>query len=271
LAAHPVSQSDVDQLQHHKGTFPTQCRDPSRDPSDNYPQVVRPDEHVTATEPYFAIYNNNFTSILGANPSLTIEIEKDWQFAHEAGIYVPSEEAVYITSNKLISKDAEAIIVGVVRFKYDHYEYEEIHPNVTMANGGINYHNELLFCDQGNKTHASGLKLVQAKPPYETRTLLSSFRGRPFNSPNDVAVHKDGSIWFTDPIYGSEQGFRGPPQLPNQVYRFDPSTGDVRVVADGFGRPNGITFSPDQHTVYITDTDYIHGNGTVEPTRAATM
>jgi gluconolactonase len=233
--------------------------------------LVRPDEAINATEPFFATYNNDFTSILGASPSLTIEIEKDWQFAHEAGIYVPSEEAVYITSNKLVSKGSQAIIVGVVRFKYDHYEYEEIHPNVTMANGGINYHNELLLCDQGNRTNPSGLKIVQPKPPYETRTLLSSFRGRPFNSPNDVAVHKDGSIWFTDPIYGSEQGFRGAPQLPNQVYRFDPSTGDVRVVADGLGRPNGVTFSPDEQTLYITDTDAIHGDGTVDPTRASTM
>ncbi|MTV80982.1 SMP-30/gluconolactonase/LRE family protein, partial [Streptococcus pneumoniae] len=79
------------------------------------------------------------------------------------------------------------------------------------------------------------------------------------NSVNDLVTHRDGSIWFTDPTYGYEQDFRHKPQLPCQVYRFDPETGDIRVVADGFGRPNGLCFSPDEQTMYITDTDQIHG------------
>jgi gluconolactonase len=203
---------------------------------------------------------------------LTVEVEKDFQFAHEAGIYVPSEDTIYITSNKLVSEDSQAIIVGAVRREYGKFRYEEIHPNVTMGNGGTNYHDDgLLFCDQGNRTRPSGIKLVRSVPPYDTQTLISSYRGVPFNSPNDVVVRSDGSIWFTDPIYGSEQGFRGAPQLPNQVYRFDPATGDVRVVADGFGRPNGLAFSPDEQTLYITDTNAIHGNNTMDPTRASTM
>lgn len=84
---------------------------------------------------------------------------------------------------------------------------------------------------------------------------------------NDVVVAKDGSIWFTDPCYGYEQEFRRKPKLPNQVYRFSPQDGHIRVVADGFGRPNGICFNPDETVVYITDTDAIHGDGTRELTR----
>ena len=97
--------------------------------------------------------------------------------------------------------------------------------------------------------------------------MVTNFHGRDFNSVNDVVVAADGAIWFTDPCYGSEQDFRQKPKLPNQVYRFDPKTGDLRVVADGLGRPNGICFSPDEKIVYITDTDFIHGDGSKDPTR----
>lgn len=65
---------------------------------------------------------------------------------------------------------------------------------------------------------------------------------------------KDGAIWFTDPQFGFIQSIRPAPQLPAQIYRFMPGTTDLRVVADGLQAPNGIAFSPDQKTAYITDT-----------------
>jgi gluconolactonase len=108
-------------------------------------------------------------------------------------------------------------------------------------------------------------------PPYESKLPLSDFYGRPFNSVNDVVVHSDGSTWFTDPIYGYEQGYRPPPRLPNQVYRYDPETGSPRATADEFRRPNGICFSPDEKTVYVTDTDWIHGDGTMDDSRPSSM
>ena len=109
------------------------------------------------------------------------------------------------------------------------------------------------------------------QPPYATTPLLTNFHGRWFNSVNDVIVHSDGSIWFTDPDYGFEQNIRPRPQLPNQVYRYDPGNGDVRAVATGLGKPNGLCFSPDEKTLYVTDTDAIHGEGPVEPSRASSM
>jgi len=74
----------------------------------------------------------------------------------------------------------------------------------------------------------------------------------PFNSLNDVVVARDGAIWFTDPPYGYEQGFRGRPQLPAMVYRFDPESRSVRAMADGFGRPNGLAFDPSGTVLYVT-------------------
>jgi len=109
---------------------------------------------------------------------------------------------------------------------------------------------------------------------FEVERILEGFHGREFNSIKDIVLHSDGSIWFTDPIYGFEQGFREAPQLPNQVYRFNPKTNNIRAVADGFGRPNGICFSPDEETLYITDPDRMHGDlktGIKDNTRASTI
>jgi gluconolactonase len=94
------------------------------------------------------------------------------------------------------------------------------------------------------------------------QALVTNWHGRDFNSVNDVVVSKkDGSIWFTDPCYGYEQGFRRRPELPNQVYRFEPETGELRVVAGEFERCNGICFSPGEDRCYITDTGMLYGDG----------
>jgi gluconolactonase len=200
--------------------------------------------------PYFAIYDDSFLEILGPQPSISLAVEQDWPFAHEAGVYIPSQDAVFITSNRLGEGPSSSIKVSKLsRDSNGGWSSEEVPTDLEMGNGGINYGNEILFCAQGTHKLTSGQ----------------------FNSPNDVVVHTDGSIWFTDPIYGSEQGFRPKPQLRSHVYRFDPLSGDVRAVADGFGRPNGICFSPDEKTLYVTDTDWIHGDGTTNEGRARSM
>jgi gluconolactonase len=76
------------------------------------------------------------------------------------------------------------------------------------------------------------------------------------------------AIYFTDPCHGADSGFRpSPPQLPNQVYRFVPSTGELRVVADGMGRPHGIAASPDGGTVYVSDADAFRADGECDLSR----
>jgi gluconolactonase len=138
---------------------------------------------------------------------------------------------------------------------------------VDMPNGGVNYSDDtIILCAQGSATYGTG-GIYHISRSGAARPLVSNFYGRDFNSPNDVIVATDGAIWFTDPCYANEQDFRQRPKLPNQVYRFDPRTGDIRVVADRFGKPNGICFSPDEKIVYITDTDFIHGDGTKDPLR----
>ena len=96
-----------------------------------------------------------------------------------------------------------------------------------------------------------------------TRTVLASHvEGKRFNSPNDVVVQSDGSIWFTDPSYGIDSDYEGdasPSEIGAQrVYRIEAGSGAIRVVADDFVQPNGLAFSPDESLLYIVDTGATH-------------
>ena len=88
--------------------------------------------------------------------------------------------------------------------------------------------------------------------------LMDHFQGKRLNAPNDIVVHSDGAIWFTDPGYGimsNYEGHRADFELPTNVYRLDPKTGEATVVADDMGKPNGLCFSPDEKKLYIVNTD----------------
>ncbi len=92
--------------------------------------------------------------------------------------------------------------------------------------------------------------------------LMDRFQGRRLNAPNDVVVAADGAVWFTDPGYGIDgpyEGHAAPAELPCNVYRLDPATGQANVVADDFARPNGLCFSPDERLLYIVDSGISHG------------
>ena len=91
--------------------------------------------------------------------------------------------------------------------------------------------------------------------------LINRFEGKRLNAPNDVVVHSDGTVWFTDPDYGILSDYEGSlaePELPNRVYRLDPLTGIATVVADDFVKPNGLCFSPDESRLYISDSGGSH-------------
>ncbi len=90
-----------------------------------------------------------------------------------------------------------------------------------------------------------------------SRTVLAeSYQGRRLNAPNDVVVHSDGSIWFTDPLYGISTDYEGGKQrseLGPAVYRLEPDSGALRVVADDIAGPNGLAFSPDGRLLYVVE------------------
>ncbi|KAI1339975.1 hypothetical protein F5Y15DRAFT_381021 [Xylariaceae sp. FL0016] len=221
-----------------------------------------------------------FSDILGFDPTIELLLEDDrYPFAHEAGVYFEARDELWITSNRFADQGSQQqrvqiskVLIGGKSRGRETIREEIDSSKIPMGNGGVNYTKEsVLFCAQGSLDQPSGLYATSILPPYESYLLISHYHGRPFNSVNDVVIHTDGSIWFTDPPYGFEQGYRDRPQLPSQVYRFDPRTKNTRAMADGFGHPNGMCFSPDEKTVYVTDTDWLHGSGRTDDSKASTI
>jgi gluconolactonase len=93
-------------------------------------------------------------------------------------------------------------------------------------------------------------------------TLVGLLDGKRLNSPNDLLVKSDGTVWFSDPDYGimsNDEGYKAPSEIgSNNVYRFDPASGDLTIVADDFQKPNGLAFSPSEDRLYIADSARSH-------------
>ena len=111
-------------------------------------------------------------------------------------------------------------------------------------------------------------RITRLAPSGQDTVLADHFQGERFNSPNDLIAKRDGTIWFTDPdwvaVHPTEMDFRG-------VYRLDPSTGVVTLLTDALGKPNGIAFSPDEKTLYVSDSGItvyafpVNDDGTIGP------
>ncbi|HEV7254908.1 MAG TPA: SMP-30/gluconolactonase/LRE family protein [Mesorhizobium sp.] len=114
----------------------------------------------------------------------------------------------------------------------------------------------LVSCEHG------GRRVTRTEADGSLTVIADRFRGKRLNSPNDVVVKSDGTVWFTDPTYGILSDYEGYKSDPEQegcfVYRVDPRTGDIEVVADDFVKPNGLAFSPDEKFLYVADSGASH-------------
>ena len=111
-----------------------------------------------------------------------------------------------------------------------------------------------LSCEHGTR------RVVRYEQTGKVTVLADNWKGKPFNAPNDIVVHPDGGVWFTDPGYGSlgnYEGFKGDLVIKEAVYRIDPS-GKIEIVTDDMFKPNGLCFSPDYKKLYIADTGSSH-------------
>jgi gluconolactonase len=146
-----------------------------------------------------------------------------------------------IPNDRLMRWDETTGAVGVFRHQSGY------------ANGNtIDRQGRLISCEQGNR------RVTRTEHDGSITVLADRYDGKRLNSPNDVVVRADGSIWFTDPSYGIADDYEGNKADSEigacYVFRIDPHTSELRAVAEDFCRPNGLAFSLDERQLYIVDT-----------------
>jgi len=130
-------------------------------------------------------------------------------------------------------------------------------PSMNSNGNTIDREGRLLTCEH------SGRRVTRTELDGSITIIADKYNGKKLNSPNDLVVASDGSVWFVDPGYGIGGYYEGikadPEQEKKNVYRVDPKSGDIKVVVDDFVEPNGITFSPDEKKLYVIDTGFTDG------------
>jgi len=237
------------------------------------PARRRPPRGAAAGSPVFVEHDPAFAEVLGDDPRLVRVVATD---AHEGPVYVRDEDALYFTTVPRRGRRASGSVprVAIKRVALDGLRFRLAPERVTVVRADANAANgmtlgsdgRLLVCEQGTRLEPARISAFDPRTG-EVETVVGGFGCRPLNSPNDVVARSDGTIWFTDPTYGHLQGFRPAPALGEHVYRFDPATGVLTVVASTFDKPNGIAFSPDERTLYVGDSGAIHGPGDYDAAR----
>ncbi|GHJ04361.1 MULTISPECIES: SMP-30/gluconolactonase/LRE family protein [Streptomyces] len=195
-----------------------------------------------ASSGIYEILDDRF--LIPANGDKRLELLFDGSRWTEGPVYLPAWRQVIfsdIPNDRMMRWDEATGSVGVFR----------------AAAGNTNAHTldregRLITCEQGRR------RITRTEHDGSITVLAERFQGKRFNGPNDAVVRSDGSIWFTDPVFGiisDYEGERGESEIgASNVYRLDPESGDLRIVAEGFGTPNGLSFTPDERQLFVSDT-----------------
>jgi gluconolactonase len=193
-----------------------------------------------------SLFNAERTSPLKASLELIVETD-----AHEGPVYAADEHALYFTTVRRGT-------VAIKRLELADGSVSVVRADANTANGmTLDLEGRLVVCEQGTLSEPARITRLN-RESRKVETLVDSWNGLPLNSPNDVVVKSDGTIWFTDPSYGYLQGFRPQPQIGDHVYRYDPGSDSLTLVANGFDKPNGLAFSPDERVLYVGDNGAPH-------------
>jgi gluconolactonase len=221
----------------------------------------------------FEMFDSGFASVVDRRARLVKVVDSD---AHEGPVYVPREDALYFTTRPRFNESAGcgSPVVSIKRLELDGDRFPlndrrsvVVRKCANGANGmALGLDGRLIVCEQGTTLTPARVSAVDIGTGH-AETVITGWLDSPFNSPNDVAVKDDGTIWFTDPSYGHLQGFKPPPTLGDNVYRYDPRSGTPTIVAQDFDKPNGLTFSPCKSVVYIGDSGANHEEGTFDACR----
>jgi gluconolactonase len=164
----------------------------------------------------------------------------------EGPVYLPSESAVMFSD---IPNDRALIwseATGGVEWR---------RPNDYTNGNTLDREGRIVHCEHGNR------RIARTELDGTRRGLVDRHDGKRLNSPNDVVVKSDGTIWFSDPPYGilsNDEGYQAPQEQEGcYVYRLEPDSGELTVVSDAVDHPNGLAFSPDESRLYVSDTSAV--------------
>jgi gluconolactonase len=204
-----------------------------RDYGQNAPPVRYPDPDIVVLDRRFAKYKVSMASIQRLHTGMRWAEGPAWS---AVGSYLVWSDIPNNTQLRWLAEDGH---VSVFRS-----------PSNNTNGNTFDYDGRLLSCEHGAR------RLVRFERDGSVTTLADKWQGKQLNAPNDVVVHPDGGIWFTDPGYGTNgyyEGNKGELLIKEAVYRIDPKTAAMEIVTDELSKPNGLCFSPDYKLLYIAD------------------
>jgi gluconolactonase len=195
---------------------------------------------------WFEIHDARFGALVFEN----VQVEQLWTGARwtEGPAYVPAGRYALFSD---IPNDR------VMR-------YDEISGEVSLFSDRCGYHNGRTLDRQGRVVSCEhgGRRVSRVEHDGTTTVVADAFEGKRLNSPNDVVVKSDGSIWFTDPTYGIDSDYEGHAAISeiggSYVYRVDGDSGEITAVACDFAKPNGLAFNADETRLFVSDTGISH-------------